>query len=179
MKLLGFTFDSRPNANKHAELLIGRFYNKLWTLRYLKKSGLEEDKLLEVYYSSIRSAIEYCSNVYHTQIQKSQSDKLESIQRHALRIIYGYQCNIDEVMTAKCIKKLEDRREESLLNFALKNEHTEKFGQRWFKPVLNSSTRNIRNSTREKYSVPYCRTERLRSNPVIQMTIMLNEHYKN
>ena len=31
MKILGFNFDSRPNANGHVEKLIERFYAKLWT----------------------------------------------------------------------------------------------------------------------------------------------------
>ena len=63
LKLLGFNFDSRPNANKHVELLIEKFYSRLWTLRFLKKSGLEETKLLELYNSVLRSAVEYCSVV--------------------------------------------------------------------------------------------------------------------
>ena len=148
-------------------------------MRFLKRGGLPEQKLLELYYSMIRSAVEYSSIVYHSMIPEYLSDKLERIQRQALRIIYGWDKDITTLMEVKNISTLEERRKKALLHFALKNEHTEKFGQRWFKPVLNSSTRNIRNSTREKYSVPYCRTERLRSNPVIQMTIMLNEHYKN
>ena len=37
IKLLGFTFDTRPNANKHVEIVIEKFYARLWTLRFFKK----------------------------------------------------------------------------------------------------------------------------------------------
>ena len=49
LKILRYTFDNRPNANKHVELLIQRFYSRLWSLRFLKKSGLEPDRMLEIY----------------------------------------------------------------------------------------------------------------------------------
>ena len=48
MKILGFTFDSRPNASRHVETTIEKFHSRLWTLRFLKKSGLDEGRLLEI-----------------------------------------------------------------------------------------------------------------------------------
>ena len=89
LKLLGFTFDSRPNANRHVESLIEKFYTRLWTLRFLKRSGLSTSRLLEIYNTVLRSAVEYCSTVYHSLIPQTLSNKLEGIQRQALRIIYG------------------------------------------------------------------------------------------
>ena len=143
----------------------------------LKRGGLPEQKLLELYFAMIRSAVEYSSIVYHSMIPNHLSEKLERIQRQALRIIYGWNTDIATLMEVKNISTLEERRKKALLNFALKNEHTEKYGKRWFKPA-QQSTRDIRNSTKEKYSIPFCRTDRLRNNPVTQMTLLLNEHYK-
>ena len=90
-------------------------------LRFLKKSGLNEDKLLEIYNSVLRSAIEYCAVIYHSMIPGTLANKLESIQRQALRIIFGWNCNIDEIMVIKCIDTLETRRNSAVLKFALKN----------------------------------------------------------
>ena len=118
LKLLGFNFDARPNANRHVELLIEKFYSRLWALRFLKKSGLESGKLLELYNSVLRSAVEYCSVVYHSMIPTALADKLESVQRKALRIIYGWDSNIDDIIAAKNIESLASRREKSVLNFA-------------------------------------------------------------
>ena len=120
LKILGFTFDHRPNANRHVETIIEKFYRKLWVLRFLKKSGLDNDRLLQMYYSVVRSAVEYCSVVYHTMIPKYLADTLEGLQRRALRIIFGFEVDINELMAAKGIDTLEERREAAVLKFALK-----------------------------------------------------------
>ena len=175
LKLLGFNFDCRPNANGHVELLIEKFYSRLWTIRFLKRSGLGEEKLLEVYNSVIRSAVEYCAVIYHSMIPASLSNKLEGIQRQALHIIYGWDVEITDVMKIKNIETLEERRKKAVLNFALKNESKERFGKRWFTEVNDSRQRRTHNYI--KYRVPFCKTERMKSNPIVHMTRVLNEHY--
>ena len=85
--------------------------------------------------------------------------------------------DIGTLMVAKNISTLKERREQAFLNFALKNEHTEKYGKRWLKPVPQTSMQK-RNSTRDRYLVPFCRTDRLSKNPVIQMAKVLNDHYQ-
>ena len=174
IKLLGFNVDCRPNASRHVELLIEKFYSRLWTLRFLKKSRLSEVKLLEMYNTVLRSAVESCSVVYHSMIPKALANKLESIQRQALRIIYGWNSDIDEVMSIKSIESLEERRMKAVLNFALKNERKERYGKRWLRETTVTD-RPVRN--REKYIIPFCRTERMKANPLVLMTHLLNEHY--
>ena len=49
LKILGFTFGCEPNANVHVKKVIDKMYSKLWTLRYLKKSGLGKSELLSIY----------------------------------------------------------------------------------------------------------------------------------
>ena len=180
LKLLGFTFNSQPNANRHVELLVERFHAKLWTLHFLKRSGLDEERLLGVYYSAIRSTVEYCSVVYHSMIPGYLSAELESIQRRALRIIYGWDTDVGTLMEVKGIEELGQRREKAVLRFALKNEHVEKYGGRWF---LKKKERTVGASTRganlAKYELPFCRNERKKSNPVFYMATKLNEHNLN
>ena len=176
MKILGFTFDSRPNANCHVERLIERFYSRLWTLRFLKRSGLKQDALLAIYNCVLRSAVEYCSAVYHSMIPGILAEKLEKIQRQALKIIYGWDEDIGRIMEVKGIETLEERREKKVLSFALKNEEKERFGKKWFKKSLETH-REVREGTRSKYRMPLCRTERMKNNPVTYMTKILNEHY--
>ena len=120
LKLLGFPFSSQPNANRHVELLIERFHAKLWTLRFLKRSGLDENRLLGVYNSAIRSTVEYCSVVYHSMIPGYLADELEAIQRRALRIFYGWNIDVRTLMEVKGIEELRTRRESAVLRFALK-----------------------------------------------------------
>ena len=177
LKILGFNFDSTPNATHHVKLTIEKFYSRLWTLRFLRKGGLPKHKLLELYYSMVRSAVEYSSVIYHSMIPQTLVDRLEQIQRQALHIIYGWDIDIPTLIEAKGISTLEERREKAILSFALKNEHKEKFGKRWFKPAPQTNMQ-IRSTTREKYKLPFCRTDRLANNPIIYMTRVLNKYYQ-
>ena len=142
LKILGFYFDKHPNANHHIRKTISKFHSKLWTLRFLKRSKLSQKCLLDLYYSMVRSAVEYSSVVYHSMMTKTLSASLERVQRHALRIIYGWDQDIRTVMEVKGIQTLEERREEAVLNFAIKNEEKERYGKRWFKPN-NYMQRNV------------------------------------
>ena len=109
-------------------------------------------------------------------IPVSLSNKLESVQRQALRIIYGWNNDIDEIMAAKNIETLHERRKSAVKNFALKNEYKERYGKKWFRETPISE-RPRRQGTYNKYVVPFCRTERMRANPIVNMTVILNEHY--
>ena len=135
---------------------------------------MKEKELLEVYGTVIRSATEYCSIIYHGLTPKYLMDKLESIQRQALKIIYGWNRDITEIMETKGIDTLEKRREANLLRFALKAEGSERYCNKWFKRT--NTERIVRPNTRNYYEEPFCRTERMKGNPVVMMTKILNEH---
>ena len=79
LKILGFNFSPEPNAVCHVNKVIDKFYNRLWTLRFLKRSGMSKDRLLQVYKQIIRSGAEYCSTVYNSLIPLYMSDKLEQV----------------------------------------------------------------------------------------------------
>ena len=61
LRILGFDFDSTPSATHHVTGVIDKFYNKLWTLRFLKKGGMDQKNLFKVYVSIIRPSVEYCA----------------------------------------------------------------------------------------------------------------------
>ena len=52
LKILGFYFDSEPTAVRHVTETIGKFYSKLWTLRFLKRSGMAQEDILCLLYTS-------------------------------------------------------------------------------------------------------------------------------
>ena len=174
LKILGFTFNKEPNATFHVTELVNKMYRKLWSLRFLKKSGMQPDKLLTVYKAIIRPTADYCSVVYNSIIPGYIADKLEGVQRHALRIIYGKNSDIDAVMAVKSIEKLSDRRNKKCLDFALKAVNTERFGKRWFPE--NNIERAARQTTRKRYVEKFTRHERSRNNPIAYMARLLNEH---
>ena len=177
LKILGFTFNSEPNANLHVSELADKLYKKLWSLRFLKRSGMGQDKLLTVYKSIIRPTADYCSVVYNSIIPGYTSEKLEKVQRHAMRIIYGNEGDIGEIMERKGIETLKNRRDKKCLDFALKAANSDRFGKKWF--VESNSERNVRETTRRRYVEKRCKNERTRNNPIHFLTRLLNEHERN
>ena len=53
LKILGFYFNSKPNASYHVEKMVDKFYHRLWTLRFLKRSGMNDNDLLSIYNSCL------------------------------------------------------------------------------------------------------------------------------
>ena len=119
LKIVGFHFNSEPNAVFHVCKTIDKFYNKLWTLRFLKKSGLGQNNLLQIYKSIIRSSAEYGSVVYNPLIPEYVSDKLESVQKQAMKVIYGWDVCYQTLLDTGIIEPLKQRRNNASLKFAL------------------------------------------------------------
>ena len=143
-------------------------------MRYLKRNGMEKGDLIKVYQTMIRPAVEYAAVVYHTLIPEYLSDQLESVQRHATKIIYGWHVSYTGLLEAGEVETLKNRRIDAVKRFALKSEQD----KRWYKPK-EELERNVRTSTRNKYEEKRCSTERDKKNPVYNMTKVLNEHYKS
>ena len=59
---------------------------KLWTLTFLRRIGMDQWNLMKVYYTVILSLVEYCTDVYDSLVPKYLSDKLEAVQKQAMKI---------------------------------------------------------------------------------------------
>ena len=132
LKILGFYFDNNPNAVCHVTKVIEAFYSKLWTLRFLRRSGMAPMELLKVYFTVIRAAVEYASVVYHSLIPKYLSDRLERIQNQAMKIIFGNSVDYDRLVEEGIIQTLESRRDAACIDFANKAVANPSFGDKWF-----------------------------------------------
>ena len=174
LKILGFRFNTAPNATYHVNGVIKSMYNKLWTLRYLKKSGMDQSGLLNIYKMIVRSAAEYCSVVYHSLIPKYLADGLERAQKQAMKIVFGRGMDYARILEDGVLETLEERREKSCLRFAMKARSSARFGNKWF-PV-NNVERVARHGTRRIYKEKRYRTDRDRNNPMQYMLRLLNEH---
>ena len=131
--------------------------------------------MLKIYKVVVRSAVEYCSIVYHSLIPEYLSDRLELLQKQALKIIYGPGVAYRAMVESGVIETLASRREAVCLKFALKASETERFGTKWF--PLNENTREARGTTRRKYAERANRTERSLSNPIQYMIKLLNKEH--
>ena len=86
-KLLGVHIDSDLRWNTHIDALAKRVNSRLYTLKQLNRSGLPEQDLLMFYTTIIRPVLEYANLAWHHSITVAQSDRLEALQKRAMRII--------------------------------------------------------------------------------------------
>ena len=133
--------------------------------------------LLNIYKDVLRPSAEYSSVIYHSLIPDYISHKLESVQRQAMKVIYGWDVDYGALLENGTIETLKSRRIDAIKKFALKAEASSRFGSNWFK-FTPSTDRTVRDSTRNKYVEQTCRTERGRNNPLNLMTRILNEHHR-
>ena len=154
-------------------LVINKFYNKLWTLRFLKRSGIDSDNLLKVYKTVILPSVEYCSEIYDSLIPTYLSDRLESVQRQCMKIIFGWSVDYHGLILDGKIKSLQTRRTEVCTRFANRALQSATFGPKWFR--RNPATRDVRQTTRREFVEKKNKTERARNNPIQHMTRLLNQ----
>ena len=86
-KLLGVYIDNDLQWNSCIDYIVKKSSKKLYSLRLLKRSVVEPENILKVYLSTIRPVLEYAIQIWQS-ISDYLSDKVESIKRRALRIIY-------------------------------------------------------------------------------------------
>ena len=134
LKLVGFTFGSDGGAEEHVVAIEDMFRRKKWMLYHLRDAGLKGAVLFGLYCCYVRSSIEYCSAVYHSLLNAGQSERLESLHRHAIRTCFGHNRDLGEVMAEFNIETLEQRRVRRCDAFIRKAVSNPRFSQRWFPP---------------------------------------------
>ena len=89
-KLLGVIIsqDVHVTWNEHCDHIHNKALKRLYTLCSLEKAGLNCDELVLVDCSLVRSVIKYASPIWVVLLSYLE-DLLESIQRKALRVIFG------------------------------------------------------------------------------------------
>ena len=134
---------------------------------------MDEKDLFKVYITIIRPSVEYCSEVYDSLIPGYVSDRLESVQKQACKIIFGWGVDYNKLVEDGTVQTLASRRRQACINFAMKTLALPKFGDRWF--PRNMVTRDARETTRRVFKERKMKSERARSNPIDHMIRLLNE----
>ncbi|HEY5140436.1 MAG TPA: reverse transcriptase domain-containing protein, partial [Methylococcales bacterium] len=86
-KLLGLHIANDLRWDIHIDALCSKVNSKLYFLKQLKRSGLSTDDLLCFYKTVIRPVLEYACVVWHHGLTQAQSDRLEALQKRAIRIM--------------------------------------------------------------------------------------------
>ena len=170
LKILGYTFGDRPNPQAHLDSVLPKLRRRLWLINKLLQSGMRQRSLKTVYFSMIRSLAEFGAVAFHSLLNIRQTEELESIQRRALKAVYGYDRSYRTILSSENIPTMKARRAELLLNFAEKTARNPRFAP-WFplKPDTGYETRR-----RPKYLEFTARTERLNKSPIYEMRRLLN-----
>ena len=89
-KLLGVFIDNKFNWKSHVKAICSKAASRLYVLRLLKRSGISQSDLVCFYISVIRSILEYACPAWHNSLTAEQIGNIESVQKRAINIIYGY-----------------------------------------------------------------------------------------
>ena len=91
-KLLGATISSDLTWNKHVENIVAKAGKRVYMLYQLKRSSY--------YVSVIRPVLEYACPVWHTKLNKHNTESIETVQKRALKCIYP----VNEYADILCLK---------------------------------------------------------------------------
>ena len=119
----------------------------------------------------IRPTLEFAVPTYHPMLTNELSDDIEGIQKRASKIIFGWNSNYDELVSAGRIETLRSRRDRLTLNFAKKTSNDPRFNH-WF-PRKEYGELNLRREA--EFEEIFARTERLRKSPLYHMRKALNQ----
>ena len=86
-KILGVDLQEDLKWDIHVDYMHNKACKRLYSLRILRRAGVDRESILRVYLTTIRPIMEYAVPVWQS-IPVSLSDKLESVQIRALKIIY-------------------------------------------------------------------------------------------
>ena len=107
-KLLGVIISNDLSWNEHCDSIHKKATKRLFVLRTLKRVGLGTNDLVLVYCSIVRSIVEYASPVW-AAIPLNLDELIESVQRKALKIIFG-RVDYTEALVLAGLESLSERR---------------------------------------------------------------------
>ena len=110
-KILGVTISDDLSWNIHVDNIVSKASKRVYMLYQLKRSGINQADLLSIYmYVSVnRPVLEYACPVWGTNIPGYLSDKIEMVQKRALKAIYPGM-NYDSILESLNISLLATRR---------------------------------------------------------------------
>ena len=115
-KLLGVVLSNKLDWSDHCEYLHTKGSQRLYLLVLLRPAGVPDHDILRIYTSMIRSVLEYAAPVWHTSLSQEQSERLESVQKRALRVVYP-DLSYRRALSLTGMQTLHQRREDTAREF--------------------------------------------------------------
>ena len=121
LRLLGYMAGTNmTDPEVHVQEVEKKVRKRLWMITRLKRGGVEEARLVQIYMAMVRSVIEYVSPVYHSWLRAGQAERLERLQRRALKMIFGFGTSYRRCLEKAKIDRLDIRRDQALIKYAKK-----------------------------------------------------------
>ena len=179
VKLVGLWITTYLDWQKNSHEICRKAYARMTMITKLKYVGIPLEDLIDIYTLYVRSALEYCSVVWHSTLTKEQSTDIENVQKLCMKIILGREYTSYDDSLIKCgLEKLSTRRESRCLKFGLKSllhpVHSQLFP---VNPHVISAPYG--SSSREHFTVNRARTDSYRDSAVPYIQRMLNQYVKN
>ena len=184
LTLLGIILTDDLSWRENTANICQKVNKKFFLLWKLKQFGLKKEELLTAWKVLLRPIAEYAAPLWHSGLLKSDSEKLERLQKRAVGLILGTTyVNFERRYKVKCktvsyeaalryldIPKLSERRESLTRDFAIDTFNSERHND--FFEVKS----NVRPNARFKPIVhkETCRTDRFRNSAIPYMSRLLN-----
>lgn len=171
-KLLGVIISSDMSWKSNTANMYKKGFERIWILRRLKKLGVDQHELKDVYRKQILSILELAAPLWTGGITVQERKQLERVQRTALHVILGenFESYYQSLETLQ-VDPLHNRRMKICQKFALKKAEHHQF-RNWFQlnPTKTNNTRSIKN----KFVTPYARTKKYENSAIPFLTELLN-----
>ena len=109
-KVLGLTLCNTLKWNDNIKEIVTKTSKRLYILRVLKQAGIPSSDHLNGYFALVRSVLEYCCVTWSNGLPLYLSDKIERVQKRALRILFPNPHFNDALSLCK-ITRLDARRD--------------------------------------------------------------------
>ena len=172
MKILGFHFGNQPTVDKHIEVMLSKARKRLWIIRNLKNAKASNEDLKGCFCAFIRPIFDYCACVYHSMMNANMEQKLEKIQKSALKMIYGFDKSKEQLYSLSGLPTLKERRDQLFERFCMKLYSNPRFKEEW----LEERTFTGPNLRRQRILIEKpSRTNRLYKCPIYAIRRKLND----
>ena len=158
-RFLGVIIKDNLAWSSHVEVIISKASQALFLLRRFRSFGASSDQLLKVYNAYFLPCVEYCAPVWDGNISKTDSRRLESLNRRALRI-----CDVPDMTI------LSTRRESQRLSLFMKALSDPSHLLHTFIPNPIKHGRTTRLSCSGALEVPRARLEKFRNSFFVKTT---------
>ena len=120
VKILGILLDDDLRWNSHVDYLTKKGASLLHSFSHLKIFGTQTEVLKSVYCSYVRPSLEYACPAWHPGLTKDQTDRLETIQKKAVKIILGQNYSTyEDALKQLNLDSLDSRRHGLTYRFGL------------------------------------------------------------